>query len=297
MEDLQTRLHKLEKTSEYTFKSNTVKSILEDFKKQISMQDAFNKAVEIDKKRQPVYIKHEKIMSIIDEFINMEKFSLKFTPNNIIDGYGNIAVSYNGDPYLTLRLLLMALRTHNNIVFFSKNFYAINTKMVETMNMIAQKKEYAKKVAIVEYDVINGAIAQNQHFFNLLIYIGDKREYQTLKKKIAIPTIFNGYGNVDVFIENKEFKDVLLDINRFANENNITVNFYDNTLLEDTLEFINKYELTDCFVLLSKNTEMIYKFISEIKSKNIFINKTPFENYKLTINESDLVYSKNIVMN
>ena len=55
-------------------------------------------------------------------------------------------------------------------------------------------------------------------------------------------------------------------------------------------------ELTDCFILLSKNTEMIYKFISELKAKNIYVNKSPFENYKLGITEKDLVYSKNIIM-
>jgi gamma-glutamyl phosphate reductase len=182
-------------------------------------------------------------------------------------------------------------------VFFSKKYYAINTKIVETLNMIAEKKNYANKIALVEYDVIDGAIAQNQNFFDLMIYIGDKRIYQPLKKKISIPSIYSGYGNVDVFIESKDFKDLLLDMNKYAGENNININYYDNTSMEETLSFINKYDITDCFVVLSKNTEMIYKFISEIKAKNIYINRSPFEEYKLGISEKDLIYSKNIIMN
>ena len=145
MEDIQTRLNKLTSTSKYRMKSNLIKEILDEFKKQISKQDTFNQAIEIDKKHHPIYINHEKILEIIDEFINLDKLNVKYTPNIIVDGYGNIAVSYNGDPYITLRLLLMSLRTHNNIVFFSKKYYAVNTKIVETLNMICEKKGYARK--------------------------------------------------------------------------------------------------------------------------------------------------------
>ena len=149
---------------------------------------------------------------------------------------------------------------------------------------------------MVEFDVIDGIIANLQTFFNKMIFIGDKRDYVQMKKKFVIPTIYAGFGNVDVFIENKSFKDLLLDINQYARENNIKINYYDDTQIEDTLTFINRFELTDCFVLLSKNTELIYKFISEVKAKNIYINKNPFSDYKLTITEKDLIYTKNIIM-
>ena len=296
MEDLQTRLINLTDTSNYRLKIDIIRECLEDFRKYMSNIETFNQALEIDKKHHSVYINHKKIMEIIDEFINMDKINVKYTPNTIIDGYGNIAVSYNGDPYLTLRLLLMSLRTHNNIVFFSKKYYAVNTKIVETLNMILNKKRYAQKIAIVEFNVIDCIIANMQTYFNKMIFIGDKRDYVQMKKKFVIPTVYAGFGNVDVFIENKGFKDLLLEINEFSKENNIKVNYYDDTQIEDTLTFLNRFELTDCFVLLSKNTDLIYKFISEIKAKNVYINKNPFEDYKLSISEKDLIYTKNIKM-
>ena len=117
-----------------------------------------------------------------------------------------------------------------------------------------------------------------------------------MKKKFVIPTLYSGFGNVDVFIESKDFKNLLLDINQYSMENNIKINYYDDTQIEDTLTFINRFELTDCFVLLSKNTDMIYKFIYEVKAKRIFINKNPFIDYKLDIKEQDLIYTKNIIM-
>ena len=296
MEDLQTRLNKLTNTSNYTLKPNIIKEILEEYKIQMSKRDIFNQAVEIDEKHHSVHVKFENIIKIIDEFLENEKLIVKYTPNMITDGFGNLAVSYNGDPYITLRLLLMSIRTHNNIVFFSKKYYAINMKIVETLNMIIKQKGYAEKIAMVEFNLIDGIILNLQTFFNKMIFIGDKRDYVQMKKKFVIPTIYSGYGNVDVFIENKEFKSILLDINQFANDNNIKINYYDDTQIEDTLMFINKFELTDCFVLFSKNTEIIYQFISRIKAKNIFVNKNPFENYKLNLTEEDLIYTKYIVM-
>ena len=297
MEDLQTRLKKLTSTSKYTLKSSIAKDVLKEFRRLMSKEDTFNQAIEIDKKHHPVHITHKKILEMIDEFIENDKLNVKYTPNTIVDGYGNLAVSYNGDPYLTLRLLLMAFRTHNNIVFFSKKYYAVNTKIVETLNMVVKKKGYAEKVAMVEFDVIDGIISNLQTFFNRMIFIGDKRDYVQMKKKFVIPTIYAGFGNIDVFIESKDFKELLLDINKYARENNIKINYYDDTQIEDTLVFINRFELTDCFVLLSKNTDMIYKFISEVKAKNIYVNQNPFIDYKLTITEMDLTYTKNIVMN
>ena len=152
------------------------------------------------------------------------------------------------------------------------------------------------RIAMVEYNFIDGVIANLQTFFNKMIFIGDKRDYVKIKKKFVIPTVYAGFGNIDVFIECKDFKDLLLDINQYARENDIKINYYDDTQVEDTLTFINRFELTDCFVLLSKNTDMIYKFISEVKAKNIYVNKNPFQDYKLTITEKDLTYTKNIIM-
>ena len=152
------------------------------------------------------------------------------------------------------------------------------------------------RIAMVEFNVIDVILANLQTFFNKMIFVGDKRDYVQMKKKFVIPTLYSGFGNVDVFIESKDFKNLLLDINQYSMENNIKINYYDDTQIEDTLTFINRFELTDCFVLLSKNTDMIYKFIYEVKAKRIFINKNPFIDYKLDIKEQDLIYTKNIIM-
>jgi len=297
MEDLKTRLNKLTKINDYRFKFQSVKKIIETLKNELSQANAFDQAIKIDSKYQSVNFDEKKLIDIIDEFINKDKLYVRYTTTEIVDGYGNIAVYYDGDPYLTLRLALKALRTHNNMVFFAKKYYAINSKIIETINLISKEENYATKIASVEYNIIDATIFQNQSFFDLFIYVGDKRVFQSYRQRLSIPYRYCGYGNVDVFVENKGFKDLLLDINRFAYENNININYYNDTSVEETILFLNKYDVNDCCVLLSKNTEIIYKFISEIKSKNIYVNKNPFDDYKLTLKEKDLVYKKYIIMN
>lgn len=202
---------------------------------------------------------------------------------------------YNGNPYVTLTLALEALITHNNIVFFSKNYYAINSSIIQVLNKICQKLNYAQMPLLVEYDDIE-EIVQNQSLFDLVIYVGDKREFIPLKKRLVIPTIFNGYGYIDVFVESKDYKDILLDIENYSIKNNVVINYFDNTSYEETINYINKYEITDCFVLFSKNTDLIYKFMSQMRVKNFYINKNPFENYEFRLDEKKLTYNKKIFM-
>lgn len=293
MENVKNNVNKLTRTSDYRFKADVVKNILRDFKLEFK-KNIFNKAFEIDKKKHPVYIEFEKMVQIIDSQIQNDNFIVKFTPENIIDGYGNIAVDYNGSPYVTMELALMALRTHNNIIFFSKKYYAINSMIIQTLNKACQKNKYGE-IGLVEFGN-DDDIVQNQSLFDLMIYIGDKREYQKIKRKINLPVIFYGYGYVDVYVESREFKDLLLDIDEFANKNDIIINYFDNTSFDETLEFVNKYEISDSFVLISKNTDMIYKFMSQIRVNKFYINQNPFENYEFKFDENKLVYDKKIFL-
>ena len=50
-------------------------------------------------------------------------------------------------------------------------------------------------------------------------------------------------------------------------------------------------------VLLSKNTDIIYKFMSQIRVNNFYINQNPFLNgYEFEIDEKKLVYNKKIFL-
>ena len=295
MDNLQNKMKELTNTNNYRFKQEVVKNILVEFKNEFKKTN-FEKAILIDKKKHPVNTNYIELINLIDKYIKNDKYYLKFTTENIIDGYGNIAVSYNGNPYITLKLALMALKSHNNIVFFSQKYYGINSIIIQSLNNACKKLNYNEKIALVEFND-NDKIVQNQSLFDLMIFVGDKREFLKIKRKLNIPVIFSGYNYIDVYVESKEFKELLLDIDKYTREKDITVNYFDNTSFKETIEFINKYEVSDCFVLLSKNTDIIYKFMSQIRVNNFYINQNPFLNgYEFEIDEKKLVYNKKIFL-
>ena len=82
----------------------------------------------------------------------------------------------------------------------------------------------------------------------------------------------------------------------YATDNYIHINYFYESDYESISKFLNKFELTETFALFSEDSETIYKYINGIKAKDIFINKAPFENYKLEIKEKDLIYEKRINM-
>ena len=287
----------LKHPSTYTFKPATIEKIIDKFCIFIEKSpENFVKAIEKDSIINKIKTDVENIKNIAQNYKKEFPMLPVFSATTIKDGFGNLCVMYDGNPYITLKLLISALRTHNNIVFFTKNHLETNNLLIEIFNMLSNDCKYATKFASIQSKFSNNEIIKKQNLFDLVIYIGDKRAYQSVQKQLRIPSIFNGYKVIDVYIEDKSFKEVLLQIDKHAYSNAIQVNYFDRTHLEDTINYINKYNLNDCFVVFTKNSDIAYTFINSLKCKNVFINKNPFVDYEFDINENQLVYTKHIKM-
>lgn len=287
----------LKHPSTYNFKASIVNEIINKFEIFIEKSpENFEKAIEKDLEKNKIKTDLENLKNIAKTYKQDFPLLPNFTSTQIKDGFGNLCVMYDGNPAITLKLLISSLRTHNNIVFFTKNYIEINTLLIEIFNMISNDCKYVAKFASLQNKFSNNEIIKKQNLFDLVIYVGDKRAYQSVQSKLRIPSIFNGYKVVDVYIEDKSFKEVLLNLDKHAYANDIKVNYFDKTDLDDTINYINKYNLNDCFVVFTKNSEIAYKFINSLKCKNVFINKNPFVDYEFDINENQLVYTKHIKM-
>lgn len=287
----------LKHPSTYTFKASIINKIIEKFCIFIEKSpENFQKAIEKDLEKNRIKTDFEQLKSIANTYKRDFPLLPSFTSTEIKDGFGNLCVMYDGNPTITLKLLISSLRTHNNVVFFTKNYFEINTLLIEIFNMISNDCKYTPKFASLQTNFSNNEIIKKQNLFDLVIYIGDKRAYQSVQNKLRIPSIFNGYKIVDVYIEDKSFKEVLLNLDKHAYANSIQVNYFDKTDINDTINYINKYNLNDCFVVFTKNSEIAYTFINSLKCKNVFINKNPFVDYEFDINENQLVYTKHIKM-
>ena len=297
MKNIPNPISNLKNHTEYNFKASKIEKILEKFSILIEKNKiSFDNAIKKDSKSNNQKIEFDRIINIVKNYKKDMPILPSFSAKTIKDGFGNIAVMYNGDPYVTLKMLISSLRTHNNVVFFTNNFKTLNDLLIESINIVTRELNYTERIAVLQNNFSKNDIIKKQNSFNLLVYIGNKRDFQAVNKQLNIPSVFRGYGFIDVFIEDKSFKETLLDIDDFAYENNIKVNYFHNTDIDQTIDYINKYNLNDCFAVFTRNSELAYKFINSIKSKNIFINTNPFINYEFDLNENQLVYTKNISM-
>lgn len=297
MKNIPNPISNLKNHTEYNFKASKIEKILEKFSILIEKNKiSFDNAIKKDSKSNNQKIEFDRIINIVKNYKKDMPILPSFSAKTIKDGFGNIAVMYNGDPYVTLKMLISSLRTHNNVIFFTNNFKTLNDLLIESINIVTRELNYTERIAVLQNNFSKNDIIKKQNAFNLLVYIGGKRDFQAVNKQLNIPSVFRGYGFIDVFIEDKSFKETLLDIDDFAYENNIKVNYFHNTDIDQTIDYINKYNLNDCFAVFTRNSELAYKFINSIKSKNIFINTNPFINYEFDLNENQLVYTKNISM-
>ena len=297
MKNIPNPISNLKNHTEYNFKASKIEKILEKFSILIEKNKiSFDNAIKKDSKSNNQKIEFDRIINIVKNYKKDMPILPSFSAKTIKDGFGNIAVMYNGDPYVTLKMLISSLRTHNNVIFFTNNFKTLNDLLIESINIVTRELNYTERIAVLQNNFSKNDIIKKQNAFNLLVYIGSKRDFQAVNKQLNIPSVFRGYGFIDVFIEDKSFKETLLDIDDFAYENNIKVNYFHNTDIDQTIDYINKYNLNDCFAVFTRNSELAYKFINSIKSKNIFINTNPFINYEFDLNENQLVYTKNISM-
>ncbi len=297
MKNIPNPISNLKNHTEYNFKASKIEKILEKFSILIEKNKiSFDNAIKKDSKSNNQKIEFDRIINIVKNYKKDMPILPSFSAKTIKDGFGNIAVMYNGDPYVTLKMLISSLRTHNNVIFFTNNFKTLNDLLIESINIVTRELNYTERIAVLQNNFSKNDIIKKQNSFNLLVYIGSKRDFQAVNKQLNIPSVFRGYGFIDVFIEDKSFKETLLDIDDFAYENNIKVNYFHNTDIDQTIDYINKYNLNDCFAVFTRNSELAYKFINSIKSKNIFINTNPFINYEFDLNENQLVYTKNISM-
>ncbi len=297
MRNIPNPIKDLPKHTEYNFKSEIIMSVLEKFGMLVEKnRNGFEEAIKQDKRENAQKINFDEIMRIIRSYkIDMPLLPF-FTSKKIKDGFGNIAVIYNGDPYITIKMLISCLRTHNNVVFFTNNFKHLNDLLIESINLCTRELKYTPRIANLQNNFTKNDFIKMQNCFNLLVYVGNKRDYQSISKKLNIPSIYRGYGYIDIFIEDKSFKETLLDIDDYAYENGIKINYFTGTDIQETIDYINKYNLNDCFAVFTSKSDLAYTFLNSIKAKNIFINSNPFKNYEFELNENQLVYTKNISM-
>lgn len=280
----------------YFFKKEKVIELLNKIQNELELKSrSLNKAFESDYKKWEVKIEVEQLLKIIQN-ITKQEYLPKFTKQEIIDGIGKIALINTYNPYMILNFILLSIYTNNKVcVVLENKFLASNIAIIEVIKKVLKDMNYEQ---IIDYKEVlkKEEIIQVQEEFDMIYYIGNKEEYLNFIKRIHIDSKFENFGEIYVYVDNKEFKDRLLNIDKLAYNNELQVNYYNNNF-EFAINSINKYNnINKVSIIFTKNTEKAYEFIKKIKSEKIYINEEPEISSIYNINPNNLIIKKEIVL-
>lgn len=231
-----------------------------------------------------------KLMEIIEQIKSEEWILGKSSKKYVIEPIGNIGVVYDGNPYIFFYLCLKAIKTNNSITFFeTRDSHNIANYVMEIVNNFID----GNVIEVTKIEKLKD-ISNYEKSVEKFICVGEHRLYEELKKYINAEIIYSAYGTMSLYMDDTTLKDKLLKIDDYVFENNISLELYVNQDMEDVVRAINTSGEDFCSVIFTKSVDRASYFVNEINSKMIFVNKNPFNEYKLEIDDSKLVRVKKI---
>lgn len=282
----------------YFFKKEKVVEILNEIQKKLNdKSNVLEKAFDIDYKKWEVKIEIEQLIKIVEK-VKKQEYLPKFSKQEIIDGIGKIALVNTTNPYIIFNFVLSCICTNNKACIILENkFIATNIAIIECVKKVLEDLKYESN--LVEYKEVlkKEEIIQNQEEYDLIYYVGNKEEYLNFIKRIHIDSKFENFGEIYVYVDNKEvFKDKLFEIDMLAYKNELKVYYYD-TNLENSVNLINKgNNINKISIIFTDNIENAYEFVKKIKAEKIYINEKPEAYSMYNINNNNLIFKKVIVL-
>lgn len=116
-----------------------------------------------------------------------------------------------------------------------------------------------------------------------VICIGNTNTYYKYKKGQIQNLKYIPFKNLVVFYENEKYKQIVMELYRYASMNGIEVEIYED--IEEFVECVNADNKLDSIVVFTDNEEQEKKVTDEIKAGKLFINRNPFkeESFKVDL--------------
>lgn len=282
--------------TDYLFNKEKVNSILEKFIDSLKEQvPAIEQVLAKDIINGDIKIKAKELSSFLKK--DNSPLLINFSKTSIKDGLGSICAKYNGNPFITIKLIILAIRTHNQIYLLTNNYMNTNEFLVSILDKLLVETGYCKKILKV-ISLSDFEFFKYQKEFDALVLVGSKNEYLSLLPQIKIPLIFQNYGSLYICVDsnlNTKLKDILLDIDHFAFENDIELNYID---IENNIDILtqnlNYFGRDQVIAIFTTNTNTAYNFLNNLKCRKIFINSNPFKEHLLEFKEENFIFEKEI---
>lgn len=217
---------------------------------------------------------------------------------------GLVVAITNGNPYLTIELILRNLIAGNSFLLVNNGYMqGTNTFLIEIFKTILEKYDISK-------DLINTILTENYEVvlkyyssINLVLAIGDSSLQQKVLSLTKNPIITSSYLHYNIYVEDTKHLDFI---------NKILNTYYDITLYvkEDIKpsfkNAIPVLDVSEAIVLINASGNLYSasiftsddttarNFIKDIHTKKVMVNASPLLESFLDIKEEQLVDIKEI---
>ena len=298
--------------------SNNIKPILKNIKISIKdNQDILLQANKIDTKNNNAF---QLSFDIIDNiFKRVEKENIfykdvtllqKDDNKKIIYGkqimdYGNVVIITDGNPYLSLEMILRNIIAGNTIVLVNNGFmYGTNNLIVNIVQSILENYKVSKNLIQLFITDDYKELLNNYANIDLVVCIGNHELQRLIIRESKNKVITSGYENFDLYIEDTKYLDFLnkiintgLNVNLYINKD--TNLDYDTAIIvsdiDEAIAQINYNGSRYSSAIFTSSNFNASKFIREVKSSIVTVNSSPTIERLLDIKQTDLINEKTVI--
>ncbi len=278
------------------FNSLTVSKIIEEIEVFIKEKvGTFYANIKNDNEKFSEKFEYSKLIDVLNR-LKKEPWLMKYSSKNeITEGIGTLGLIYNGQPDLLLYMAIKALKTHNKLIIFEEfNIHKTSKMILDAINTICEKNNYDNHIDYKEYQRDIEILNYKEHI-NKIIIVNNYDKYQNLKQSIKSENIiYSSFGKLDLYLDDEDMKNVLLQIDDFVFNNNIEINIIKDKDIKIAIEKINKNFKNFCVVIFTKDSKKAYTFIEQVKSEKIFVNQSPIKEYIFNLEDEKITYNKKI---
>lgn len=260
----------------------------------INNKNIIQKAINLDYEEWEYKIDFDILIHEI-ELIKNKEYLPVFSKEKVVDGFGKIVLISNQNPYLIFNFILSAIYTNNKVEIVLENkMLATNRTIIELLLKVLNENKVDENT-VTYIELINkDEIISKLENYDLLYYFGNKFEYLNFIRRINIDSIFEEFGEINVYSDSKEFKKEIIEIDKWAYLNEIRVNIYNGNLQDDIKQINNLNTINKMAIIFSKDMNKIKRFVKEVKAQNVYVNISSIDEYIPETTLENLVYSKKV---
>lgn len=219
---------------------------------------------------------------------------------------GIINIIFNGSFYTLLDLIIKGILTHNVMIFTDEGYMqGINGLLIEFTGSLLEQLGYDRYQIQICHNIDFEELFASFKTINKTIIIGDSDTQIKHLKDCQTETLVSGYNNFEIYVDDANHLAFIekimaqdLKISLYLKDD-LGLKFAEAIYVSDIEEAITQINYNGSgysAAIFATNQDTVTNFISNVKSKNIFVNASPTLTQRLDLNQQDLLYLKEITM-